>query len=50
MGEETVALMGKVTQLKVPGEGQAWLGWEPGPWGSGGPEGSEEEVTYFSLS
>lgn len=44
MDEETVALMGKVTWLKVPGEGQAWLGWGPGPWGS------EEEVTYFSLS
>lgn len=48
--EETVVLTGKVTWLKVPEEHQAERGWKPGSRGSGGPEDSEEEVTYFSLS
>ena len=45
-----MALIGKVTWLKVPEKHQAEQGWKPGSRGSGAPEGSEEEVTYFSLS
>lgn len=45
-----MGLTGKVMRLKALGKCEAELDQEPGPQGARGPEGSEGEVTYFSLS